>query len=73
MQKSELVSIKESIERTERFGVGYPRLIEDVDEKWKIFFEWEHDLCMHRARFLGGVSLAKRGVDNSSQLPLVDI
>lgn len=67
MQKSELVSIKESIERTERFGVGYPRLIEDVDEKWRPYFTWGYELCKERA-----VSLAKTG-DNSSQLPLVDI
>lgn len=56
MTKTEIASIKESIERTERFPAGYPKLITDVDEKWKPFFKWSYDLAVSHAKKLGGDS-----------------
>lgn len=53
MIHNELQTIKESIERIERFPVGYPRLIEDVDEKWRRFFQMEYEWCLSHAKNLG--------------------
>ena len=50
MTSSELRSIKESIEKIEKFQYGYPRLIDDVDEKWREFFRIEYELCVSHAK-----------------------
>lgn len=52
MTSSELQTIKESIESIERFPVGYPKLIEDVDEKWRRFFQMEYEWCVSHAKAL---------------------
>lgn len=52
MTSSELKSIKESIEKIERFPIGYPKLITDVDEKWLAFFQWEYMECFRRRNAL---------------------
>ena len=57
MHKSELISIKESIERIEKFPVGYPRLITDVEEKWLPYFKWAYELCVSRAKAISGDNL----------------
>ena len=48
MTSSELRSIKESIEKIEKFQYGYPRLIDDVDEKWLPYFAWQAEECFRR-------------------------
>lgn len=53
MTRNDLQTIKESIERTKRFGVGYPKLITDVDERWRKFFQKEYEWCLSHAKALG--------------------
>lgn len=55
MTPADLSSIRESIERIEKFSVGYPKLITDVDETWKAYFQWGFDLCVSRAKALSTV------------------
>lgn len=49
MTSSELQTIKESIERIEKFPVGYPKLITTNNPKWDAFFRSEYELCVARA------------------------
>ena len=48
MTQNELQTIKESIEKIEKFPVGFPKKIECTDVRWKAFFDWEADLCFRR-------------------------
>lgn len=65
MTNNDLLQIKESIERIERFPIGYPKLIEDVDERWRPFFLWQFRECVSQAKKSGG--------DNLVSQPLFDI
>ena len=57
MTSSELQSIKESIERIEKFPVGYPKKVECNDARWQPFFDLTYEWCVSRAKEISGDNL----------------
>ena len=48
MTNNDLLQIKESIEKIEKFPVGFPKKVECADVRWQAFFDWETELCFRR-------------------------
>lgn len=56
MTLSELKSIKESIEKIEKFPFGFPKKVECTDARWQTFFDVQYEWCLSHANNLKNLS-----------------
>lgn len=71
MTSSEVDSIKESIQRIEKFSTGYPRLITTNSPAWDKFFACEYRWCDAKAELLQNNARGSTQEGATIQLPML--